>query len=568
MVKETLSTLIQNCSSVADLRGILEKKGTKFTPEHVSDWVATMKRLVQESKKTIVLKEKSKKCYLKKKQECAQFPEDCEWTVGKGCRKRSTGAKKVPVLKKTLAKPVVADTKITIPKPIVKKTRIPKKQGKVVESDSDSEKESEKRSDSDSEKELENGSDGESDTSKSKSSEVSDSGTSGSDDGSDNGSDNGSDDGSDDNGSEKGSDNGSDNGSDDKSDNGSDDGSDNGSEKGSDNGSDDESIYSVPPSETEAKSPIDKKPIIIDSLTHLQNNNKGDKFRYISYKRVIDQLKRIQTPIYTKQDVLNLGMKGVGKSIIEKIEAILNGDMSQFQADPTINIISNLSNIYGVGLAKAKTLVEQGIKSIADLREKTKANPKLLNKNQTLGLKYYDDLLKRIPRAEMDKHNALLKGTAFKGINPDSWAIAGSYRRGLADSGDIDVLFTESGRGKVTSITNIVNALKTKGYIIETLAQGTKKFMGICAIEKDGPPRRLDIMFTPINEWPLALLYFTGSKEFNTKMRTVALKKGYTMNEHKLTKKDVEIPEPPEFKTEKDVFEFLEMPFVEPKNRV
>ena len=52
----------------------------------------------------------------------------------------------------------------------------------------------------------------------------------------------------------------------------------------------------------------------------------------------------------------------------------------------------------------------------------------------------------------------------------------------------------------------------------------------------ENPARRIDFMFTPKKEFAFAILYFTGSKEFNTVMRQRALDLGYSMNEHGFTK--------------------------------
>ena len=47
-----------------------------------------------------------------------------------------------------------------------------------------------------------------------------------------------------------------------------------------------------------------------------------------------------------------------------------------------------------------------------------------------------------------------------------------------------------------------------------------------------GAARRLDFLYTPPNEYAFAVLYFTGSKIFNTVMRQRALNMGYSLNEH------------------------------------
>jgi len=68
-------------------------------------------------------------------------------------------------------------------------------------------------------------------------------------------------------------------------------------------------------------------------------------------------------------------------------------------------------------------------------------------------------------------------------------------------------------------------------------------------------------MITSKEDYPFAILYFTGNKDFNVKMREHAKKIGYTLNEYKF--KDVEKI----FSSERDIFEFLKLSYVEPSKR-
>jgi DNA polymerase/3'-5' exonuclease PolX len=67
-----------------------------------------------------------------------------------------------------------------------------------------------------------------------------------------------------------------------------------------------------------------------------------------------------------------------------------------------------------------------------------------------------------------------------------------------------------------------------------------------------------------------ALLYFTGSGEFNKNMRTFALKKGYTLNEYGIYKLNQDKTKGAKInvKTEEDVFKLLGMPYIEPNARL
>jgi DNA polymerase lambda len=219
--------------------------------------------------------------------------------------------------------------------------------------------------------------------------------------------------------------------------------------------------------------------------------------------------------------------------------------------------------IYGVGPKKAEDLVAAGYYTLDALR--TAANPKLLNKNQKVGLQYYEDINSRIPRAEMDEHAALLmsvKPAAMEGV------IVGSYRRGCANSGDIDMLVRTAG-DTGASLAAYVEALKAHGYIREVLAQGDHKCLAVAVLPGAAgkmKARRLDLLVTPPAEFPFAVLYFTGSDGFNVAMRAHALTRGFTLNEHALTQVSTGRTVMG-IRTERDIFTVLKLQWREPTER-
>ena len=79
--------------------------------------------------------------------------------------------------------------------------------------------------------------------------------------------------------------------------------------------------------------------------------------------------------------------------------------------------------------------------------------------------------------------------------------------------------------------------------------------------------RRIDIMITKPEEYPFAILYFTGSKDFNTLMRQHALDRGLSMNEYSLKHVSDKSVVDHVFSSEKDIFEYLDYPYVEPWKR-
>jgi len=259
---------------------------------------------------------------------------------------------------------------------------------------------------------------------------------------------------------------------------------------------------------------------------------------------------------------------GLGKEVRIKIGKIL--EHGSLEISPEVRAASTaldaFQGIYGVGPKKAQDLVAAGHTTVQGLRAAFLKDKGLLNKNQQIGLHYYEQLLQRIPRSEMDQHAALLmeaKPASLEGV------IVGSYRRGRPDSGDIDMLIRTASAGvdAAAALDEFVTALRLKGYIREVLAHGEHKCMAICALPGPQPKgRRLDLLVTPPAEFPFAVFYFTGSDTFNVAVRNHALGRGFTLNEHAITQvssgKQVQ-----GVRSEKDLFKLLKLKWVEPVDR-
>ncbi len=341
---------------------------------------------------------------------------------------------------------------------------------------------------------------------------------------------------------------------------------------------------------SQAKQPQDQRQTIIDSLEVLRKRDVAEKqtFKARAYAKVISQLKEHPEPITSYEDVKNIN--GIGEKISKKIKEILETGQLQSAKKAMelypIAALDTLQNIYGVGPAKAKELVDAGIHSIPQLREAVRNNPKLLNDKQKVGLQYYEDLLERIPREEMEEHNTLLRDLRPKAWKKYQMDLVGSFRREANTSGDIDVLIRipkEANNAK-EQLADYVRILQEAHYVEEVLALGEHKCMAICRLpnkkarspsqgEVERPPaprraRRLDLLLTPDEEYAYALLYFTGSDKFNVAFRQHALQKGYTLNEHTLTPIQAAVRAVPYMPTERSIFQFLKLRYVEPKNRI
>lgn len=308
---------------------------------------------------------------------------------------------------------------------------------------------------------------------------------------------------------------------------------------------------------------------LLEKLESLMTK-KGKHFRARAYSKAKDSLIMYGKPIHKLDDIKDL--PNIGSTMLKKFK--------EYKDTGTLEILENAKNdpmlifteIYGIGSKKAEELVKKHkVTTIKELREKQE---ELLNDKQKIGLKHYEDILKRIPRKEIIQYEKEIKKIFQKVKNSGStFQIVGSYRRGNADSGDIDICICDPD-DDVEVFNRFLDALIEKKILIEVLSRGNVKSLGVSRIRRK-PARRIDFMFTPRKELSFALLYFTGNKTFNTLMRKRALDLGYSMNEHGLYKMEkvgnkVKKGNKLEkyFPEEIDVFNFLGMDYKAPKDRI
>jgi DNA polymerase/3'-5' exonuclease PolX len=313
--------------------------------------------------------------------------------------------------------------------------------------------------------------------------------------------------------------------------------------------------------------------LIIANLQTLLDNLKSskdekDKFRVKAYANAIKTIKDCPFEIKSKADAIKLN--GIGARIAEKIDEIIQtGALHQVTEIKTDvleknSVIISLCKVIGIGPKKAEELWSMGVRSISDLDKYQEC----LTHNQKIGIKYFDDLQKRVSRKQVhliavniEKYITELSNEIGETI---TFKICGSYRRIAATCGDIDILLCEPSNGRLV-LPLLVDKLTKAGILKEQLGLGSTKYMGITQT-KSGIHFRIDMEIIKEHEWPFALLYFTGSGSFNERQRLHAKKMGYRLSEHGMI--DVKTKEYVQgLKTERDIFEFLGMDYLEPWQR-
>ncbi|KAA9035660.1 DNA polymerase/3'-5' exonuclease PolX [Ginsengibacter hankyongi] len=279
---------------------------------------------------------------------------------------------------------------------------------------------------------------------------------------------------------------------------------------------------------------------IFSDMSHIyQYKNGKQRFRAIAYEKASRVINDLQDDIttFTKKGQLE-EIPGVGSSIAEKInEYVKTGKIKKFESlKKTVPIdMLELMNISGFGPQSLKRIHQrlkinnrdEVIKALQDGR---------ISEIKGFGKKKVDNMLRSLKlhktvEERMLLWNAIEAGNKvldeFKKMKEVRQAeLAGSLRRKKETIGDIDILVTCDEKSRKKIITKFVALPLVK----EVLAKGdTKASVIINEFNK-----QVDVRIINPDEWGSALLYFTGSKEHNVQLRTIARDKGYKISEYGL----------------------------------
>lgn len=270
---------------------------------------------------------------------------------------------------------------------------------------------------------------------------------------------------------------------------------------------------------------------IIQFLTELADMEKTKQNRYKerAYRNAIKSIECYFGEILSGSDALMLD--GVGKSIAGKIQEIIDtGYVQKLKEWKNDNkglykAVAKLCSVGGIGPVFAKSLyTEYNISNITQLRNQTKTNPDLLTSAQTLNLKHYTQLKKRLPRKLITEFKEWFCDLIIVG------EIVGSYRRGAETSKDIDIIIHPDNS---LPWSQLLNKLTESKKLVGIISQGKSKLM--CLIKYKSRVIHVDILqVVEPDQYVSMILYFTGSKENNILMRQKAIERGLTLNEYGL----------------------------------
>jgi DNA polymerase/3'-5' exonuclease PolX len=278
---------------------------------------------------------------------------------------------------------------------------------------------------------------------------------------------------------------------------------------------------------------------------------------------------------------------------------------SERALEHSLRYLSNLTSVSGIGIDTAVKLHNTfGYTTVGELIENFRAadldlmsDKERKKKHQSfpglsrfmVGLMYYRHFEQKIPRTEVAEIAKIVSDEAKKICAGIQWEIVGSYRRGVDECGDVDILFFPPEGDQKNNIgwvlPELVDKLRKDEFfaedIISDVTRGGKiakrTFQGICKLTNSGNSResfhrRIDLKTFQREHKPFALLANTGSWKFVLSVNNVAREKGLKLNHTGLcarTKDDQQdlkscIP----CSSEEEIFTALQISYVSPENRV
>jgi DNA polymerase (family X) len=295
---------------------------------------------------------------------------------------------------------------------------------------------------------------------------------------------------------------------------------------------------------------------------------KGENvFKVRAYQKAADTITNLTEEVASlraRGELRNL--PGIGASISDTIEELFTTGTSKHLDELLHDFPATLLDIMRIPEVGPKTVQllykTLNIATIEDLEAAAQAGQ--LREIRGLGAKTEDNILKGIARVRrfserfpiavaypvvMEIVAALRKKVKVKQLE-----VAGSLRRMQETIGDLDLLATSA------DAEQVMQAFVELPLVREVIARGPTK---TSLIVDTGI--QVDLRVVEPDAFGAALLYFTGSKTHNIKLRELALKRGLTINEYSIS--EVDGGKVRGGATEAEIYAALDLPWIPPEIR-
>lgn len=305
---------------------------------------------------------------------------------------------------------------------------------------------------------------------------------------------------------------------------------------------------------------------ILNDIANMLDIKGENFFKIRAYKKAAHVIRNLPIELDELEESKLYSIEGIGKAIGGKVEELLNTGYCRYYEDLKREVprgLIDMLKIPGLGPKRINTIYKTlGISSVEQLEKAAKRDK--LRHLPGFGIKIQQSILQAIKIME-DKADSILYPMALTIANqiisqlkdlPElkEISIAGSLRRKKETVKDIDII--------VSSVypDTVIDVFANLPEVSEIISRGHKKTsvrlnIGI----------QTDLLVVEPRAFPSALLHFTGSKEHNSKLRSYAIRKGFKLNEYGIyDDENQQILYP---KSEKEIYKFLDMPYIVPQLR-
>ncbi len=315
---------------------------------------------------------------------------------------------------------------------------------------------------------------------------------------------------------------------------------------------------------------MDKKEIahILDEMATLLELKGENPFRIRAYRNGARAVLNLDGDLadWIKENRLT-EQEGIGDHLAQKIaELFKTGRLPEYEKlkKQTPPGLLTLIQIQGLGPKKVKTLYQKlKIRSIDDLKKAAESGKiaKLAGfgakteQNILLALEHRETYQKRYLWWDANEVATFLveKLKQIKGVKEA--AVCGSLRRCLETIGDLDLLVATDNPKPV------LDWFTSKALAAQVTSKGETK-----ASIRLHSGMQADLRIVSPDQYIFALVYFTGSKEHNIKIRTRSLKRGWSLSEYGFEPERKRIARP-KVRTEEDLYKALDLSYIPPEIR-
>jgi DNA polymerase (family 10) len=268
---------------------------------------------------------------------------------------------------------------------------------------------------------------------------------------------------------------------------------------------------------------------------------KGENiYKILAYRKASDNLNNLSRDVNEiwKEGKLT-ELDGVGKAIAEKIDEMLSTGHLSFLEKLEAEVPPSLAELLQVpdlGPKKIALFWKQlGITNIVELDKATREGklqglPGMGEKSEAKIIAGIEALGRRSKRVSLGRawpfaQELLGYLRQIPGVNAAE--LGGSLRRMRSTVGDIDILASAKDSSRV------MEAFISRMDVRRVLGKGETK-----ASVEFNHGLQAQLWVHPPEHWGTALIYATGSKDHNVRLREYAIKKGFSLSEHSLKRED------------------------------